>query len=411
MVFRQSRPGDLKEEFNGGRVVVDEENPRAHTVVGLHVKDRQSVFAYVIDHYNQKQFIIKFDRFGRCDRSYAEKGRLNLERYGQVVFDGEGRALHYTLESQSVMTIRRYLGDGRVDHEFGVGGACTINISAIGARFPEGLIRPPQALKMDAVATDKAATFGWVQIIADGSGMYLVTGADIEQTSKYFTLVARITQNGNLDTTFGNDGFFVYRASPDHINYPRGVAIDKALLQLLILVYEPSSAVDGVAGVIRLARDGGLDESFKTSKIDDTVSNAFQGPILDVANTFKVAAALHEGLHLFGLKQEGGLDDGFNDGLPMELTAPDNQMEYFYALSTQGENGNYRILHLGYSTQEASITRLLADGNADTCFGSEGTSRFARQPVGGLSTPLQACILDNNEVVFAVGHELFWVLG
>ncbi|TDF81157.1 hypothetical protein [Pseudomonas sp. H9] len=411
MTTNTKRPGDLKQAFNGGRVKVNSEAPELTNILRTQVDEKSVYISALI--IGTEQFVVKYDHAGKLDDSFADSGRLNLFGMGAGAFDNQGRILHsYALTGASI-EIRRYLSSGLPDYDFGKGGVCIVDISHLNATL-RNIDTPSKNSKRskDNDETKAAADFGLVEIITGQGELYLVATVFFNSEVYNGTLVARITESGHLDEEFGNQGFFVYRPTGQGEYYFRGASLDKTLSNLTLLVYEvPSHGSEMNVRLIRVTPEGALDPEFKSPVIKNTANNISQGPFFDAANTLKVVADIPEGRHLFGWTHQGDPDPEFNNGKPLELKWPNDGLQNFFALASQGQGDAYRIVHAGYSDNLVSINRMGADGVPDTTFGENGSAKFTRNDNAILPPYPLVNALKNNEILFTVWNEVLWVVG
>ena len=354
---------------------------------------------------------IKLRPDGTLDEAFADAGILRVQQtFGlpivpeSLVVDDEGRLTFHHFDRG--IYLRRYLGDGQLDPEFGDGGIQFIDWRTEGA----------SCLQLDALGR-----------------FYLAIGSFFNQRHVY-----RLTADGQSDPTFGDDGLAV-------VDVDSGTSIGLCLtLQpdgKVILAYGfsggmPNSHVD----VVRLLENGDRDPSFAggdRSRIvvpgDETLlrsvvagpSEIMIGVSAEIGSTEArqglVVRLTQDGLHDLAFGQAGlaqVLEGGevFIDCLNVQsdgkivvsgsrhTTRP--LPEWLFPVD--GTPGIVVPLPpsetLDPILNEAVVTRLLPNGEKDVFFGQAGEVAFENEPRGKYDSedlPVLSAVQQSGDIIVA----------
>jgi uncharacterized delta-60 repeat protein len=273
---------------------------------------------------------------------------LALQPDGRILVSGD-RCIAGTCE----FLLLRYLADGSPDLSFGVNGIVTTPIGSAGGGSAADI----------AVQADG-------RIVAAGNAR----GVD------YDFAVARYESDGTLDVTFGTGGK-VTTSVDDGEDTAQGLTIDEASGTITLAGYACNGPAcpGSMMALVRYRSDGSLDPSFGTGGIVTTAIGSDAGAagvtLLPGGRTVVVGTALNEAtydLALVGYRSDGGLDLGFGGGT---VTSGFTTEDIPYAVGIQ-EDG--KILVAGTGTNPGSpvveVARYEADGTIDSTFGAGGVT-------------------------------------
>ncbi len=321
---------------------------------------------------------------GQLDPSFGSGGRViighaageGVEGTSSLFQLGGGRFLAGGIGGGSGVWMTQYLADGSLDGSFGAGGQAFVNLSKFTS--PTDEIREPDGAIV--------AVGGW------------------QPESEFDTFVMRLTPQGGLDPSFGND-------APN----PAGDGIDsydfggEDLAEDLVLDSTGKAVVVGRAGpsgeydvhLARLNADGSIDASFggpegvytELDGSEDGLKIALQGDRLVVLATGA------GGTYVLRYLPDGELDPSFGGGggalatpLAADLDAGGLLIEPDGDILVAGGNG-----------EQTQIVRLLPNGAPDPGWGNDGVVSFSAQPgkalyVGALARMDDGRILDGGGI-------------
>ncbi len=243
---------------------------------------------------------------------------------------------------------------------------------------------------------------------------YIHTSADMD------FLVARYTQAGALDTTFGTAGKTIIDFGDDDFAY--SVAVDST--DRIIVVGYSDTFVGGVISVARLTEDGVLDTTFDGDGIatytlagGDSYGMAVA---IDSSGRILIAGYDPDGGGLYSwvavrLTSAGALDTTFAGDGTREIDFGNADMAYPKAIAIQDDGKIVIVGNAGPPTFAVfAVVRLLATGASDTTFSTDG---IVTTDVGaGLeSTALSVTLQADGKIVVggsttAAGHDNYFVV-
>lgn len=209
--------------------------------------------------------------------------------------------------------------------------------------------------------------------VREADGAIVLAGAENSSSSDYDTMIARVTPQGALDPSFGNDppnpkgdGVSVYNLGGDDI--AEGVALDSAGRVLTAGRVGPGGAYD--VKVVRYQADGSIDPAFGGPKgVSTDLGGSDQGiAIGSQGERVIVAASSGTATDLLAYRPDGSLDPSFGGG---DGIAP-------LGIPSEGEAAGLlvepdgSILLADGTKNRLSIERVLPDGTPDAGFGSAG---------------------------------------
>lgn len=271
-----------------------------------------------------------------------------------ALIDGEGRVLVTGVGIQGDLQIRRYLPDGTVDSDFGTAGVA-----------------------------DRPAQFGTIDfetapaVIIDDAGRILVgTGLVVGSSTDVF--VYRLTESGRLDTSFGSSGSMTIDI--DRFDSATALAVDPSG-RILVVGY----SIDGTPAIsyvmARLSDDGVLDPTFGSSGMivgtlpggDGSWANSI---VLDPEGRL-IVGFLREDQQGYSHVVLRFLGDGTVDPTFTPIEMPTAIEEGLFPMVLLRDDGRLLVVvyeeDAGDDIPTRSVLRSFgADGEEDTSFGIDG---------------------------------------
>ncbi len=298
---------------------------------------------------------------GNFDTTFGNNGRslTNFSGSGDYMYsakmqpDGKTVVVGVTETYFAHLLVVRYLSDGSLDTNFGIGGIQTLTFDA------------------------KQCYGSTLAIQADGK--ILVAGVIVNSTNDF--IVARLHPNGNLDTTFGTNGYVSTNISGD----------DSAMCMLL----QPDGKIivaggtnNGNANIVRYLNNGNLDTSFSADgKVITSFtgySDVITGIIYTTDNKIIVSGYSYEAssndIIIGKYNDDGSLDTSFDTDGIIVLNYEAESYVYHNSGSIHLLPNN-KFVVLGSRTivdnDEFNATQLIAlryhtDGTPDLIFGDNG---------------------------------------
>lgn len=275
---------------------------------------------------------------GRLDRLRA----IRIDGEGRLVVAGEALRLTEATDFDPAPRpgVARFLDDGRLDASFGAGGVVQLPL--------EGYV---SGLEID------------------GQDRIVVAGrfTDLAGATSPITVAARLLPDGDLDRTFGADGFAEHAgANPPRLNRIAIDPRDEALLGV------------GSGAVWRLRSEGYLDPDYGVDGAAAVAPGA-----LDLAVDPSGRAIVASGDQVIRLTPDGDRDLAFGDGGVLRGPLGGVMGAHSLALDETG-----RIVLRGYENGVSrGLYRFLADGAADESFGVGGMSAIPFAIPGDCEAP------------------------
>jgi uncharacterized delta-60 repeat protein len=208
------------------------------------------------------------------------------------------------------------------------------------------------------------------KILAVGRVYSTETGADI--------CVVRYLPNGALDSSFGTGGKVVTPLG-DGDSFATGVAVLADGRIIASGSYQNAGTME--FAVVRYTENGTLDSGFGNGGIITTAFEAgsSNGSSLAVQSDEKILVAGTTGNKLFSIVRyhaNGTLDSGFGIGGKLSLAFTSNPNDSHYCSSVRLQHDG-KILLAGYSAQSGqgarmAMMRLTSSGSLDSSFGTSG---------------------------------------
>ena len=316
--------------------------------------------------WNGDNIIWRYNSDGKLDTSFGNNGIIthgidDTNAYTSITVNSDGKILVTGYDSNGV-TVRRYNIDGELDSSFGYKGVSDYG----GDGENEGL-----------------------SIITDLQGRILVTGHDAP-----YMAIWRYTEDGKLDTSFGNGGVVKY-GSGSYNSQGNYISIDSQGRILVTGYYK-----DIYMAIWRYTEDGKLDTSFGNGGVVkyDNGSNCHgnfittdsQGRILVAGR----CSSNSEGstMYIWRYNSDGKLDTSFgNNGI---IT---NSNGNSITLDSHG-----RILVAGKIGNDMAIWRYTEDGKLDTSFGNGGVVKYGGDNIYGYQGNF--ITTDSEERILVTGY-------
>ena len=327
----------IRADESGDLLVIGPREANGYSTIGLE------------RHYSDGSIDISFGQDGRAlfPTTFAAQG---------LAIDGAGRSIAFGYawdnygEAATDWAICRFGPDGSLDSTFGNSGKVTLDFDG-GYDYAD------------------SATF-------DNSGRLVVSGTGSDPvTGSPATVIARLTDDGSLDASFGIGGL---------ISVDAGEAVHNVSLDSQDRVLVWGTAADPSTGeasfcVARFLTDGTSDTSFGTGgrtflSAQGHVWGSEELAIGDDGSLVIAWSALvgnlgNFPLQLVKLTAHGSLDSNFGDGgrLSTQLSAADDAM---LAIDAQG-----RVLAaFGDANGDVQLARFDSAGSLDTGFAGDGTA-------------------------------------
>lgn len=294
---------------------------------------------------------------GQLDPSFGSGGRVDLslvnssgvEGAGKVLPLGDGRFVTVGAGEGKGIWVTQNLANGALDGSFGTAG---------GTYFPQS----SYSFASDAVR--------------EPNGSIVVAGGENAGAS-FDTLVARLTPQGALDPSFGNDppnptgdGISSFDLGGDDL--AKGVAIDSTGRIVVAGRTGPNGSHDVL--LARFNSDGSVDATFggPTGVHTDLGGDDIGTEVAMQGERIVVLANSGPSTYVLGYRPDGTLDPAFGGGdgiAPVNFpTAAESN-----ALLVQPDG---RIVVAGSHSTHTYIARLQPDGSPDPSFGSAGVTSF-----------------------------------
>ena len=321
---------------------------------------------------------------GQLDPSFGVNGRAELglldssaaDGAGALLPRGDGSFLAVGAGEGHGPWVTQHLFNGALDGSFGTGG---------GVFFPQ--------------SKDSSVSSGARE--ADGS--IVVAGAEDSAGPDFETLVARLTPQGALDPTFGNDpphptgdGVSLFDLGGDDL--AEAIAIDPSGRILIAGRAGPAAEHDVLLAHIN--PDGSIDSAFggPTGVHTNLGGNDIGRAIAMQGGRIVVLASSGPNTYVLGYRPDGTLDPAFGGGdgiAPVGFPAGTES----HALVIQPDG---TIVVAGSRMTTAYIAGLLPDGATNPGFGSGGITSFVA-PAEATGMYIRAAAGgDDGKVVTAV---------
>lgn len=368
--------------------------------------------------------IAHLDRDNQSDLSFGVRGfaQVNLGNYlGTSILvqamalqeDGSvivlGRGFDY-----AKVVLAKFTPGGKLDGQFGDAGIIVHRLD-VNALQADSMV--PASTQDDTLAQDQNSNS---QLISLASNALLYMGPAPE-TGKGF--IARFTPDGNLDMGFGEEGIAMVEAPDSAINSLAVMALREFADGRIVVSGSFSDVNSGRFGLVaRYSQSGKLDTTFGVDgfvliKPPDSVSveglyyfmveGISEGPessIVCALNAMLIEPRYMPAFIVY-LDKEGVPIPSFNDGKPVLFSVVTHSEDSFQDVVVRGNSkvdckivavGNCQVP--GAPHARCLVARFNSDGARDTSFNNTGWTDF---PDGFL----KAMIMDKNSIT-ALGYHL-----
>ena len=212
----------------------------------------------------------------------------------------------------------------------------------------------------------------------------------------------RYLTNGELDTSFGDNGIVLTELGGEYINVFSSVVENNGIIYLLV---KYDWAPDSFLQVIKYVENGGLDLSFGDNGIlsIDSSSNYYSGAI-SIQNESKLLISYSDPLYneykLTQYLTNGIIDSSFGNNGVVNI-----DIDNFSPKKFLFQNDNKVIIYgeiLEFEGTRFCLTRYLNNGSLDLSFGDNGVASESFEGV--------AVIFQDNGKVLGVGNT-YWFNG
>jgi uncharacterized delta-60 repeat protein len=385
----------------------------------------------------------RFTVAGAYDSSFDDDGKLTLDLKSRsqavgrsVAIDHHGRYIEagYSFNgTHNDFMVARYASTGALDPTFGPGGIVNVSFGDAGDTVSvavDSLDRVIVTSPGNHFAVIRLTATGQLDTTFDGDGKQTITfstssdvprGIAVDSLNRVIVVgeafngvnsqdfaVARLTEAGELDSTFDGDGKKTIAFGPSsQTDIALGVAID-SLGQIVVAGFTGNAPQE--FAVARLTADGNLDSTFdndgmETIDFGSTYETAY-GVAIDSQNQIVLAGytGFSHDFAIARLKYTGGLDGNFDgDGkLTVSFGAGDDEANSV-AIDSQG-----RIVAAGFTDNgtnlDMAVARITAAGALDPSFDNDGKQTIA---FGAADDIARAVVLGSADQPVVAGYSEF----
>lgn len=327
--------------------------------------------------------LVRFAPNGAFDRDFGKDGFTAQEgertsTIGALAVDSVGRFVASSLPRPTAvlpqrLAVTRYRGDGRLDRSFAGTGVASVEVPTEVGSMAEGIRGKSRSIAVD--------DHGWITVA-------WVKTARVSTRSGTGFVIARFNDDGTLDESFGQGGFFtatLSHSTPFQLAYAgTDAAGERAIVVATTFAPAGESPRPELKRfeVVRFRLDGTPDPSFGGGDgVVRTVAGRF-GTIASVADLDSQGRIVIGGVsgRRFGfarLLPDGSLDESFGShgriAIPAgrRLGVPDLRAITIDSRNRIAVSGRAAIG--GVNNDDFVALRLRADGQLDRGFGQAGT--------------------------------------
>lgn len=206
----------------------------------------------ITENQTPKILVARFDLNGNLDTTFNTTGYKTLDLNGlnvcsdlSVQSDGKILLVAHSTTDPNNFIVYRLNNDSTLDTTFGTNGIKYVNLGANGNSIPN-------------------------TIIIQSDHKILVSGTlNLNNSNVFNYAVARLNENGSLDTSFGSNGFYKTMVGIS----PSGSCTDMKLLSNGKIILAGNLKTGTGIGLLKLNSNGTLDNTFGTNGITTTVNN------------------------------------------------------------------------------------------------------------------------------------------
>lgn len=348
--------------------------------------------------------VVRLTANGAKDETFGDKGvhTLNIgglgdnSRHGFVQADGKIVTSGYIAQPTGVgaqvsntIVLARLNDDGKLDTTFG----------------SKGVVNSTPFRPADAVNTEWG--FAEAYAVAAQNGGYVTTGYGRAATSGTMDVLAcRYTASGQLDTTWGTNGYALLDLVGEHDRGRDLVVLPDNRVFMVGSGTPTKDSIDAMA--VMLKADGTRDTGFTADgyKLYDfgRADEAFFDVALSAAGDRVAAAGYRAGggqnddATLLILPVGSGTTGEFAQAIPLSTTGNDR----FWAVTFDASG---KVYAAGFITENGdnrmALARFNADGTRDASFGTDGIVTVNVAVAGTLETARSVVVQSDGKVVVA----------
>lgn len=437
------RAGELDPIFNNGHVSL------AHTgtdplLQALQVTEDGGVLAWSRRAQGAGIDLTKFTRTGEFDPSFNEGSYLHL------AFNARADHIHVRAADdffvvgsrQDTLVVSRFKADGSADTEYGRQGRVEVDVTTLvsqrvsnrvgvarlSPRQDDPTLTPEEWLCGKQPRALPGLT-GRTHSFVDGNQVYVVFHAWWGGYEKLLSVVLRLDEQGEVDTTFNGSGYAVVTLPGIEYNFTPHAVWQKTADgsgQVVLLLQEalPVGAPPASARfLVRLTPAGKLDYSFGGDGDDQGLVRV---SIQDVESVYDLWTDALHGLKVIGLTafnnelwaavkgftEDGKFDPTFNGGERL-LTQVESGRGIWNGGAFYGEGEAARMV---FSTSllrpeyQIAAARLDLLGGLDMSFGSRGITAFKAEGSGFFANT-QLLVLADTSIYLGYKGDIYRLLG
>lgn len=300
--------------------------------------------------------VIMLTSTGALDTTFSRDGRARMgfdangpsDDIGRdVAIDGVGRVVVVGDAGAADGAVVRFRADGRIDKTFASSGR----------------------LRLDAGGDESLAA-----VAIDRAGRIVVAGTGGIAGNLVF--VARLTSDGELDTSFGDGGVVV--TNPGNSVTTRGLALQGASP---MVVGKIAAASGSDAFIVRYTKAGALDPSFSgDGKVIESFGSGFDEYVdVTVDGDMPIAVGrAGDDLGIVRYTSSGGRDGSFSfDGLATLTIGAASTRGTGVTVQADGRIVVAATANESFSSQDQVAVRFTASGEPDPTFSGDGVKRIS----------------------------------
>lgn len=346
--------GDLDRRFHGGLLQYDNSGGKEY---GSAVAVQAGGKVIVAGKVGTDALVLRFNPDGTLDTTFNRTGYAVYSNSGKtssaeaVAIQADGKIVVAGHCGSDVLLLR-YKQDGTLDQTFSADGVGLFTVKS--------------------ESTEQASA---VAIQADGK---IVVSGRTRSGEIWDVLLMRISNSGNIDSTFGGSGFVTYSGQSGGDDQANAVALqaDGKIVtsgttsngsneDILLLRYNPDGSPDvsfGVAGVV----------------VFDRISEHGEGLALQADGKLIVSGYIssnttNNDVLLVRFNDDGILDVSFGEAGVVTYNGPLDSDEYSYSVAMQSDGKIVVTGKIeGRAVYELLLLRFDADGSLDRSFGKKG---------------------------------------
>ncbi|MZR62298.1 hypothetical protein [Alcanivorax sp. DP30] len=357
-------PGDLDTSFGEGGISLSQVGPQLFDGSEFFNAIIQDINGNIVavghsSNGNADDFsIARYTSEGQADVTFGDNGIVltdlsgSLDQAYSVIEDSSGKLVVAGVShngSDTDFALARYTSEGQLDTSFGDNGIVITDLSG---------------------SSDQAYS-----VIEDGNGKLVVAGHSHNGSDYDFSL-ARYTSDGQLDTSFGNNGIVITDLNAASRDTARSLIKDDSGNLIVAGSSRSDTSSDFDFALVRYTNTGQLDSSFGDNGIvitdlNATSSDIAQSLITDDSGKLIAAGSSRSGTNsafaLVRYTATGQLDTGFgtNGKTLTDIGGSGGG-------SSVIQNGNGDLVVAGSSNNDFALARYTSEGQLDASFGDNG---------------------------------------